>query len=72
MPDEQEPEPTHCGKLANYRIDFMTSTGPDHAFACEDDLPKILMPILKVARGGAARVAGLPGSSEEPCELGVE
>lgn len=67
-----ESDPMYCGKLANYRIDFVSSIGQDHAFACQDHLGTITIQVLNNARQSAARVVGLPGSSDEPCELGVE
>lgn len=60
-----------CRELANYRIDFVT-TRPDAAFACKEHLGQMVSEVLSNCRGGAARVIVLPGTSEEPCELGVE
>lgn len=70
--NDNPPEVNWCRKLASFRIDFVKSGGPDHAFACEGHLGQMLVPLLRVSRGSAARVSGLPGSSDEPCELGVE
>lgn len=61
-----------CESLACYRIDVVNKSGPDHSFACEEHLGEMLVQVLKVCRGNAARVSTLPTDSEEPCELGVE
>jgi hypothetical protein len=61
-----------CEKLAKFRIDFVKDAGPDHAFACEDDLKEIILEIITAARGRAVRISMLSAESDEPCELGVE
>jgi hypothetical protein len=62
----------NCEKFADFRIDVVKATGADHAFACEEHLQAILVPMLTVAKGRAARVCRVPADSQEPCELDVE
>jgi hypothetical protein len=61
-----------CEKFADFRIDAVKAIGSDHAFACSDHLQQILIPMLKVSKGHAARVCHVPVDSQEMCELGVE
>lgn len=61
-----------CEKLARFRIDFVKDAGPDHAFACEDDLKEVILGIIENARGRAVRISMLSSTSDEPCEKGVE
>lgn len=66
------PEPDICRRLANYRIDFVTSAGPDYVSCCEAHLSRMQTMAMSIARGHVVRVSTQPGSSEEPCEWGVE
>lgn len=62
-----------CERLATLKIKLDSGGKKDHAFACKDHLPTILVNGLAGRPAGTdAKVAMHPITNEEPCEHGVE